>query len=65
MFNIVSGKKTVVLGFAFKKDTGDTRETPSIDVGKGLWGDNARLSNYDPQVPKDQILRCLSMKKFD
>ncbi|KAK4706634.1 hypothetical protein R3W88_033804 [Solanum pinnatisectum] len=36
MFNSVSGKKVAILGFAFKKDTGDTRETPAIDVCKGL-----------------------------
>ncbi|KAK3217845.1 hypothetical protein Dsin_011815 [Dipteronia sinensis] len=44
MFNTVSGKKIDVLGFAFKKDTGDTRETPAIDMCKGLLGDKARLS---------------------
>ncbi|KAF7827989.1 UDP-glucose 6-dehydrogenase 1-like [Senna tora] len=65
MFNTVSGKKIAVLGFAFKKDTGDTRETPAIDVCKGLLGDRARLSIYDPQVTEDQIFRDLSMKKFD
>ena len=36
MFNTVSGKKIAILGFAFKKDTGDTRETPAIDVCKAL-----------------------------
>ncbi len=30
MFNTVTGKKIAVLGFAFKKDTGDTRETPAV-----------------------------------
>ncbi|XP_030521805.1 UDP-glucose 6-dehydrogenase 1-like [Rhodamnia argentea] len=64
MFNTVSGKKIAILGFAFKKDTGDTRETPAIDVCKGLLGDKARLSIYDPQVTKDQIERDLSMSKF-
>ena len=34
MFNTISGKKIAILGFAFKKDTGDTRETPAIDVCK-------------------------------
>ncbi|MFZ8236424.1 UDP binding domain-containing protein, partial [Staphylococcus aureus] len=52
-------------GFAFKKDTGDTRETPAIDVCKGLLGDKARISIYDPQVTEDQIQRDLSMNKFD
>ena len=36
MFNTISGKKIAILGFAFKKDTGDTRETPAIDVCKVL-----------------------------
>ncbi|KAE8654677.1 UDP-glucose 6-dehydrogenase 1 [Hibiscus syriacus] len=65
MFNTVSGKKIAILGFAFKKDTGDTKETPAIDVCKGLIGDKAKLSIYDPQVNQDQIQRDLSMKKFD
>ncbi|CAN4099396.1 unnamed protein product [Withania somnifera] len=53
MFNTVSGKKIAILGFAFKKNTGDTRETPAIDVCKGLLGDNAHLSIYDPQFDWD------------
>lgn len=65
MFNTVAGKKIAILGFAFKKDTGDTRETPAIDVCKGLIGDKAHLSIYDPQVTEDQIQRDLSMNKFD
>ncbi|CAA7389142.1 unnamed protein product [Spirodela intermedia] len=65
MFNTVSGKKVAVLGFAFKKDTGDTRETPAIDVCKGLLGDKAAISIYDPQVTEDQIQRDLTMNKFD
>nr|KYP64728.1 UDP-glucose 6-dehydrogenase [Cajanus cajan] len=65
MFNTVSNKKIAILGFAFKKDTGDTRETPAIDVCQGLLGDKANLSIYDPQVTEDQIQRDLSMNKFD
>ncbi|EFJ27424.1 hypothetical protein SELMODRAFT_84327 [Selaginella moellendorffii] len=65
MFNTVSGKKIAVLGFAFKKDTGDTRETPAIDVCNGLLGDKALLSIYDPQVSEEQIRRDLAMNKFD
>ncbi|KAI3965789.1 hypothetical protein MKX01_010746 [Papaver californicum] len=65
MFNTVSGKKILVLGFAFKKDTGDTRETPAIDVCLGLLGDKAKLSIYDPQVSEDQIRRDLATNKFD
>nr|GEZ81923.1 UDP-glucose 6-dehydrogenase 3 [Tanacetum cinerariifolium] len=65
MFNIVSGKKFTILGFAFEKDMGDTRETPAIDVCNGLIGDKAHLSIYEPQVTVDQIQRDLAMKKFD
>uniref|UniRef100_A0A0E0D3M9 UDP-glucose 6-dehydrogenase n=1 Tax=Oryza meridionalis TaxID=40149 RepID=A0A0E0D3M9_9ORYZ len=65
MFNTVAGKKVAVLGFAFKKDTGDTRETPAIDVCKGLVGDKAVVSIYDPQVTEEQVQRDLVMNKFD
>uniref|UniRef100_A0A453LUW5 UDP-glucose/GDP-mannose dehydrogenase C-terminal domain-containing protein n=1 Tax=Aegilops tauschii subsp. strangulata TaxID=200361 RepID=A0A453LUW5_AEGTS len=47
------------------KDTGDTRETPAIDVCKGLVGDKAQVSIYDPQVTEEQIQRDLAMNKFD
>ena len=40
------------------QDTGDTRETPAIDVCHGLIADDARLAIYDPQVKRDQIFRC-------
>ncbi|CAI7853926.1 unnamed protein product, partial [Closterium sp. NIES-53] len=50
MFNTVSGKKIAIFGFAFKKDTGDTRETPAIDVCHGLLNDRAYLHIYDPEV---------------
>ncbi|KAG2261256.1 hypothetical protein Bca52824_068335 [Brassica carinata] len=42
-----------------------TRQTPAIDVFKGLLGDKARLCIYDPQVTEDQIQRDLSMNKFE
>ena len=44
MFNTISKKKIAVYGFAFKKDTGDTRETPAIDVCRGLMADGANVS---------------------
>lgn len=50
MFNTVAGKKIAVLGFAFKKDTGDTRETPAIDVCHGLIKEGANIMIYDPKV---------------
>jgi len=57
MFNTVSGKKITILGFAFKKDTGDTRETASVYVAKHLLSERARISIYDPQVKPEQIKR--------
>jgi UDPglucose 6-dehydrogenase len=55
MFNTIRGKKISMLGFAFKKDTGDTRESPAIDVGHGLIEDGAQLNIYDPKVDAKQI----------
>mmetsp|Transcript_24738 Transcript_24738/g.68888 ORF Transcript_24738/g.68888 Transcript_24738/m.68888 type:complete len:312 (+) Transcript_24738:359-1294(+) len=65
MFNTISGKKISVFGFAFKKDTGDTRETPAIDVCKGLLGDGANVHIYDPKVEAEQVARDLSLSKFE
>ena len=48
MFNTIKGKKVAVLGFAFKKDTGDTRETPAIDVCKVR---TVRMSNQSLDRP--------------
>ena len=45
------------IGFAFKKNTGDTRETASIYVAKHLLREHAKLSIYDPQVPDEQVKR--------
>jgi len=55
MFNTVSGKKITLLGFAFKKDTGDTRETASVYVAQHLLKERARITIYDPQVKPEQI----------
>ena len=55
LFNTVSGKLIAVLGFAFKKDTNDTRETPAIAVCRDLLAEGAHVVVYDPQVPEAQI----------
>jgi len=57
MFNTISGKRIAIFGFAFKKDTGDTRETPSVYVSKFLLEDRAKLHIYDPQVLSSQIYK--------
>lgn len=55
LFNTVSGKKIAIMGFAFKKDTGDTRESASIYVCQHLMDEGAQLSIYDPKVKPEQI----------
>ena len=64
-FNTIKSKKIGIYGFAFKKDTGDTRETPAIDVCKGLMDDGANLCIYDPQVDETQIRVDLATAKFE
>ena len=50
MFSTVSRKRIVLLGFAFKADTGDTRESPAIYVAKKLMDEQAHLVISDPQA---------------
>ncbi|KAL7549554.1 hypothetical protein ACHAWF_012824 [Thalassiosira exigua] len=55
MFNTVTGKKIAILGYAFKKDTGDVRETPSMFVVRDLVLEQAKIHVYDPQVKRDDM----------
>jgi UDPglucose 6-dehydrogenase len=55
MFNTVARKRLAIFGFALKKDTGDTRETPAIDVCSGLLADGAKCVAYDPKVTPVQV----------
>ena len=55
LFNTVTGKQIGILGFAFKKDTNDTRETPAISVCRDLLSEGAKVYVYDPQVSEVQI----------
>ncbi len=59
MFNTVSDKKIAVWGFAFKKDTNDTRESAAIYVCRDLLEERARLTIYDPQVSLEKIRKDL------
>lgn len=59
LFNTVSGKKICFLGWAFKKDTNDTRESAAIYVAWELLQDQAEIHIYDPKVDKEQILKDL------
>jgi UDPglucose 6-dehydrogenase len=57
LFNTVSGKRIAVLGFAFKKDTNDTRESAAISVCRDLIEENATVVVYDPKVTAEEIRR--------
>ena len=61
LFNTVSDKKIAVLGFAFKKDTNDTRESAAIYVCKDLIDEQANIAIYDPQVTEEQMRRDLKL----
>ncbi len=50
MFNTIAGKRITVLGFAFKADTGDTRESPAISVCKELLAEKAHVVISDPKA---------------
>ena len=55
LFENVSGKKIAILGFAFKANTNDIRESPSISICKDLIEEGAHLSIYDPKVEDSKI----------
>ena len=55
LYNTVSGKKIAFLGWAFKKDTNDTRESAAIYVANDLISEQANIAVFDPKVEADQI----------
>ena len=55
MYNTVSGKKIAFMGWAFKKDTNDTRESAAIYVADALLNEEAQVVVYDPKVTAEQI----------
>ncbi len=50
MFNTVASKRIAIFGFAFKADTGDTRESPAIRVCKNLASEHAEIRITDPKA---------------
>jgi UDPglucose 6-dehydrogenase len=67
MFNTIAGKKIALFGFAFKANTGDTRESPAIDVTKQLIEERALVVITDPQAivnAKKDLENCLSLLDF-
>ncbi|KAG2007222.1 UDP-glucose dehydrogenase [Coprinopsis cinerea AmutBmut pab1-1] len=59
MFNTITGKRIAVLGFAFKADTGDTRESAAITLIRDFQSEKAYVSVFDPQVEEEQIWQDL------
>lgn len=56
LYNTVSDKKIAFLGWAFKKDTNDTRESAAIYVADDLMNEQANIAVYDPKVDEKQML---------
>lgn len=70
LYGTVKGKRIAILGFAYKKNTGDTRESPAISVVATLLDESADLRIYDPRVKEariwadlDDIQRTVEAKK--
>ncbi len=55
LYNTVSGKKIVFYGWAFKKDTNDTRESAAIYIADALLDEKAEIVVYDPKVSGKQV----------
>jgi len=60
LYNTVADKKITFLGWAFKKDTNDTRESAAIYVADDLINEQAKISVYDPKVSKNKMLNDLN-----
>lgn len=63
LYNTVSGKKIGFLGWAFKKDTNDTRESAAIYVADHLLNEQATITVYDPKVSNDKMQSDLNYLK--
>lgn len=59
LYNTVADKKIVFLGWAFKKDTNDTRESAAIYVADDLINEQAKIVVYDPKVSRKKVLTDL------
>ncbi|MCV9927408.1 UDP-glucose 6-dehydrogenase [Flavobacterium sp. LS1R49] len=60
LYNTVADKKIAFLGWAFKKDTNDTRESAAIYVADDLINEQAKISVYDPKVSRVKMLNDLN-----
>lgn len=60
LYNTVADKKITFLGWAFKKDTNDTRESAAIYVADDLINEQAKIAVYDPKVSPKKVLDDLN-----
>ena len=65
LFGTISGKNLVILGFSFKANTNDTRESPAIDICKELIIEGGNLYIFDPKVDNTQISEDLNIEVSD
>ena len=65
LFGTITGKKIAILGFAFKANTNDTRESPAISICNDLLEEGAVLQIYDPKVDANQIENDLNLKESE
>ena len=65
LFGNLSEKKIVILGFAFKADTGDTRESPAIKVCKELSEEHAKIVVSDPKALDNAKLDLANLENID
>ncbi len=65
LYGTVSNKRILMLGFSFKSNTNDTRESPAIAIAKDLIENGAELLVNDPKVTKNQIEKEIGMKELE
>ena len=65
LFGTVADKYIAILGFSFKSNTNDTRESPAIKICSDLIHEGAKLKIYDPKVSKKKIEIDLKLKSTD
>jgi len=65
MMNTVTGKRIAIFGYAFKKDTGDVRETAACFIVKNMLAERAICAVYDPKVELDEMYVELGYQGVD
>jgi UDPglucose 6-dehydrogenase len=63
MFSTLAGKKICILGFAFKADTGDTRESPAFYITRKLIAEHAEINISDPKALKNAAIDLADVKE--